>query len=136
MLTQYLIHNLIDFQNLLKNIITAILVKRKHYRVTGGGSFVYDIGLPLADPTLRTTLQRQHIDDSPLEIDKTITSMSIVQPDKRDDILFVNRCEDLTARPRRRINILDLYRTLNDRQIIPSHSVHSINMERISQMLH
>lgn len=121
---------------MLKNILSAIMLKRKHCRVTGGGSFVYDIGVPLADPALRTTLQRQQIDDSPIDIDKTITSMSVVQPDKRDDILFVSRCEDLIARPRRRINALDLYRVLGNRQCIASHSVHSINVERISHMLH
>lgn len=37
--------------------------------------------------------------------------------------------------PRRRITTLDLYKALMDKNVIPSHSVYSINIEKISSML-
>lgn len=101
---------------------------------------MYDIGAPFADPTLRTSLVRRAapIDDAPMEVDRTISSMSLVRPDKRDDVLFASACElmQLESRPKR-VNLLDLYRTLSDdRQLIPVHSVLTVNVERMSQMLH
>lgn len=37
--------------------------------------------------------------------------------------------------PRRRITTFDLYKALMDKNVIPSHSVYSINIEKISSML-
>lgn len=119
-----------------------MLLRRKHARVTGtGGHFIYDIGQPLADPSLRSTLVRRAapVDDAPLEIDRTIASPSRAsRADKRDDVLFVSACEQLDERrARRRINLLDLYGTLSgDRQLVPAHSVLAPNVERMAQMLH
>lgn len=121
---------------LLKNIISSILMKRKHYRVTCGGTYFYDIGHPLKDLTLCSTTARQQIDDAPVEIDRTISFLNMNRPPAtNDDSIFLTACEEVYHRPRRRINIVDLYNALQDRQIIPAHSVHAINVERISQML-
>lgn len=120
---------------LLKNIITTMLLKKKHYRVTCAGNYFYDIGHPLKDPTVRNTLARQQIDDAPIEIDKAIASSNLNRQLTNDDTTFLTACEDLHHRPKRRLNILDLYKALQDKQVIPAHSVHATNMERISQML-
>lgn len=85
---------------------------------------------------MRNTLSRQQIDNTPVEIDKAITSTNLNRPPANEENCFLTTCEEIVARPRRRINIFDLYKALQDRQIIPSHAVHAINIERISQLLH
>lgn len=111
-----------------------MLLKKKHYRVTGGGNYFYDIGHPLKDPTVRNTL-RQQIDDAPIEIDKAIASSNLNRVQTNDETIFLTACEDIHHVPKRRLNILDLYKALQDKQVIPAHSVYATNMERISQML-
>lgn len=51
---------------------------------------------------------------------------------------FFNACEQLDEQwPARRINAMDLYRTLSgDKGLVPAHSVLALSVERISQMLH
>lgn len=110
-------------------------MRRKNYRVTCAGTYFYDVGHPLKDPTLCNTTSRQQIDDAPVEIDKNISLSNQNRPPVNDDSIFLTACEEVYHRPRRRINIVDLYNVLQDRQIVPAHSVHAINVERISQML-
>lgn len=81
-------------QTLLKNIISAIIMKRKHYKVTGEGSFYYDIGAMLRDPSVRNTVTRQKVDDSPLELDKEITSPNFMRR-SNDDGIFLSACEEV-----------------------------------------
>lgn len=121
-------------QMLLKNILTAILMKKKNFKTANCGSFVYDIGAPAKDICVRNTVTRQKIDDSPLELDKEITSMNLLRKTNEETVLLTD-CEELYSFPRRRISLVDLYLTLQDRNIIPSHSIYSINLERISNML-
>lgn len=122
-------------QVLLKNILMAILMKRKGYKTTSGGEFAYDFGAPVKDIFTRNTVTRAKIDDSPIELDKEITSMNLPMR-VSDSTVVLAGCEELYHRPQKRITTLDLYLTLhNDRSVIPSHSIHSINMERISNLL-
>lgn len=122
-----------SFQLLLKNIISSIFLRKKHYRVTSGGRYFFDVGYPLKDPFTRNTVTRQPIDDTPIEIDKAITSMSINRPIYNDDSTFISACENIEPMLKRRITVQDVFNIMHDKNIIPSHSVHSINFEKISQ---
>lgn len=125
----------LQLQTLLKNILSAILKSRKHYRVTNNGNFFYDVGHPMKDPFLRNTATRQIIDDHPFEINKELSSTNFVRQ-SNDDSVFLASCENIYAPPtKNRITILDLYKALQDKNIIPCHSVYANNIERISQML-
>lgn len=144
-------------QNLLKNILTAVLLRRKHCRLSGThGHFAYDIGRPLADPSLRTTLSRRAapVDDAPHDIDlalgvssvgaglpaylQTLHQQQLMLLQQQKQINVINACEQLEERrPARRISVLDVYRTLSgERGLVPAHSVLAPNVERMSQMLH
>lgn len=122
----------LSVQSLLKSIVTAVLLQRKHCRVSGtDGRFAYDIGRPMADPQLRASLVRRPapVDDAPLDnVERSIGQ----------DAMFFSACEQVAVRrPPRRVNLLDLYRTLSgDRQLVPAHSVLALNVERIAQRLH
>ncbi|XP_036318529.1 transcriptional adapter 1-like [Rhagoletis pomonella] len=122
-------------QVLLKNLVSAIIMNRKHYKVTGDGSFYYDVGAPLKDPSLRNTVTRQKIDDGPLELDKEITSPNFLRRSNEDGI-FLSACEEVEPQKRELITLRDAQRAFNDHNLIASHSVYAINMERLTQMLH
>ncbi|XP_055371023.1 transcriptional adapter 1-like [Condylostylus longicornis] len=121
-------------QVLLKNILTAVITKRKHYKVNSDGKYFYDIGTPIKDPFLKNTISRQKIDDAPLELDREITSAHLLRRNN-DDVIFLSACEELYPIRKRLITVPDLYRALQDKNIIPSHTVYAVNMERIAQML-
>lgn len=80
-------------QTLLKNILTAVITKRKHCRITGDCKYLYDVGLPLKDPFLRNSITRNKIDDEPLELDKEISSVSLVRR-INDESVFLSACEE------------------------------------------
>lgn len=121
-------------QVLLKNILSSIIMKRQHYRVNSEGKYFYDVGQSIKDPFLKNTL-RHKIDDAPLELDKEITSAHLMRRNN-DDVAFLSSCEELYPLKRNIITVRDVYKALKDHNVIPSHSVYSINMERITQMLH
>jgi len=79
---------------LLKNLLSSIIMKRRHYKVTGGGAFYYDVGAQLKNPEIRNTVTRNKIDDGPLEIDKEITSPNFTIP-PNDAPVSLAACEDL-----------------------------------------
>lgn len=80
-------------QILLKNILTAVITKKKHYRATADRKYMYDIGAQLKDPFTRNTVTRQKIDDEPIEIDKEISSFSLARR-VNEDSLFLAACEE------------------------------------------
>ncbi|XP_075156410.1 transcriptional adapter 1-like [Haematobia irritans] len=122
-------------QVLLKNLISAIIMKKEHYKVTGEGSFFYDVGASLRDPSLRNTVTRQKLDDGPLELDKEITSPNFMRR-SNDDVTFLSACEEIHAKKTKEITLKDCQRAFNDHNLIPSHSVYAINMERLTQLMH
>lgn len=96
---------------------------------------MYDFGIPLKDPFIRNTASKQIIDDHPFEIDKEISSTNMMRR-INDESIFLSACENLYDPPvKGRITVLDLYKALQDRNVIPCHSVYANNIERISQML-
>ncbi|XP_037936963.1 transcriptional adapter 1-like [Teleopsis dalmanni] len=122
-------------QIFLKNLLSGIIMKLKHYKSTADGSFYYDVGATLRDPSLRNTVTRQKLDDTPLYLDKRITSPSVTQR-PNDDVVFLAACEEVTPPRTTLITLRELQIALKDRNLIGSHSIYSINMERITQMLH
>uniref|UniRef100_A0AAG5CTV1 Transcriptional adapter 1-like protein n=1 Tax=Anopheles atroparvus TaxID=41427 RepID=A0AAG5CTV1_ANOAO len=121
-------------QVLLKNILSAIITARKHYRITANGTFYYDVGSELKHPFVRNTVTRAKIDDEPMDLDKEITTVCHLKPPPGEST-FLASCGQSYPTVSRKINALELYRVLQDRNLISSHSVHSMNIERISSQL-
>lgn len=125
-------------QVLLKNIITAIILKKKHYRVTANGNYFYDVGHQMKDPFLRNTISRQKVTDERIDIDREILlrkEQKKFEGKPGEETIFLADCEEIQPVQQRRITALDVYNTLMDKNIIPAHSVYSLNIERISNML-
>nr|XP_040241545.2 transcriptional adapter 1-like [Anopheles coluzzii] len=119
-------------QVLLKNILSAVIMARKHYRVTANGTFYYDVGRGMDPMDVRNTVTKTKIDDEPMELDREILCYVKTPP---TDSTFLASCENLYPSVSRKINALELYRALQDRNLISSHSVYSMNIERISSQL-
>jgi len=81
-------------QVLLKDLLAAIIKKRKHYKTSGEGNFYYDVGAQLRDPSLRNTVTRQKVDDTPLEHDKELNTANFMRR-QNDDIVFLSACEQV-----------------------------------------
>lgn len=81
-------------QVLLKDLLSAIIKKRKHYKTSGEGNFYYDVGAQLRDPSLRNTVTRQKVDDTPLEHDKELNTANFMRR-QNDDIVFLSACEQV-----------------------------------------
>ncbi|XP_017860111.1 PREDICTED: transcriptional adapter 1-like isoform X1 [Drosophila arizonae] len=122
-------------QVLLKDLIASIIKKRKHYKTTGEGNFFYDVGAQLRDPSLRNTVTRQKVDDTPLEHDKELNTANFMRR-QNDDIVFLSACEQVFPCERTVITLKDCQRAFRDRNLIGSHTVYSLNMERLNMMMH
>eukprot|EP00099_Drosophila_melanogaster_P024839 NP_723703.1 transcriptional adaptor 1-2 [Drosophila melanogaster] len=122
-------------QVLLKDLLSAIIKKRKHYKTSGEGNFYYDVGAPLRDPSLRNTVTRQKVDDTPLELDKELNTANFMRR-QNDDVTFLSACEEVQPTERTVITLKDCQLALRDRNLIGSHAVYSINMERLNMMMH
>lgn len=120
---------------LLKNILTAVIKARKHYRTTNMGRFFYDVGCTYKSPYIRNTVTRQIIDDQPFEVDREVSSTSLLHR-TNDDSFFLAACENTQQTPiNSRVTMKDLYTALQDKNLIPCQSVYANNIERISQLL-
>ncbi|XP_017107368.2 transcriptional adapter 1 [Drosophila bipectinata] len=122
-------------QVLLKDLLSAIIKKRKHYKTSGEGNFYYDVGAPLRDPSLRNTVTRQKVDDTPLELDKELNTANFMRR-QNDDVVFLSACEEIVPSERTVITLKDCQLAFRDRNLIGSHAVYSINMERLNMMMH
>lgn len=118
-----LITFLLFLKIVMKNILTSCIKQRKNYRVTSDRKFYFDIGCQFKDPNLRNTLTRQKIDDEMLELDVFARKSS-------DDTFYLASYEECDH-PRRKITLYDIYKTLRDRNVIPSHSINTMTMEKI-----
>lgn len=108
---------------------------RKNYRITNSGRFIYDVGCEYKSPYVRNTATRQIIDDHPFEVDREVSSTSLLHR-MNNDSLFLADCENGHQLPiNSRVNMKDLYNALQDKNLIPCHSVYANNIERISQLL-
>ncbi|ALC42800.1 Ada1-2 [Drosophila busckii] len=118
-------------RQMLKNLIAGIIKSRKHYKTSGDGNFYYDVGAQLRDPSLRNTVTRQKLDDAPLELDKEQQRHQL-----DNDILALSACEQVLPNERIVITLRDCQDALRDRNLIGSHAIYSINMERLNMMMH
>lgn len=122
-------------QILLKNILTAMIRARKNCRTTNSGRFFYDVGCEYKSPYVRNTATRQIIDDHPFEVDREVASTSLYHR-TNDNLFFLAACENShETLAKSRVTMKDLYHALQDRNLIPCHSVYANNIERISQLL-
>ncbi|XP_030384377.1 transcriptional adapter 1-like [Scaptodrosophila lebanonensis] len=122
-------------QVLLKDLLAAIIKKRKHYKTSGEGNYYYDVGAQLRDPSLRNTVTRQKVDDAPLELDKELNTANFMRR-QNDDVVFLSACEQVYPSERTIITLKDCQNAFRDRNLIGSHAVQSINMERLNAMMH
>lgn len=111
-------------QMMLKNILSHCIRQRKHYRVTSDKKFYFDVGCELKDPTIRNCITRQKLD---LEY-PTIEKKAV------DDSIFLSAHEENVHR-RRKISLLDIYKTLRDKNVIPSHSISMLSIERLTTLI-
>ncbi|XP_031625307.1 transcriptional adapter 1-like [Contarinia nasturtii] len=122
-------------QKLLKNLLTAVIIARKDYRTTGSGGFFYDVGCEYKNPYTQNTATRQTIDDFPFEVDREVSSTSLMHR-MNDDSFYLSACETNHQTPvNGRITMKHLHIALQDKNLIPVHSVYANNMERITQLL-
>lgn len=111
-------------QMMLKNILSHCIRQRKHYRVTSDKKFYFDVGCQLKDPTVRNTITRQKIDlEYPTIEKKTV-----------DDSIYLSAHEE-NLHIRKKITLLDIYKTLRDKNVIPSHSIAMLSIERLTTLV-
>lgn len=108
----------------LKNILSHCIRQKKHYRITSDKKFYYDVGCELKDLTVRNTLTRQKIDMEPPTIEKK----------PADDIAYMSAYEG-TSHKHRKISLMDIYKTLQDRNVVPSHSIAMLTIERLTTLI-
>ena len=82
-------------QIVLKNILTAVITKRKHYKTTSNKSFIFDVGAQLEHPFTRNTVTRRIVDDEPVELDKEIYTVNVNKVVGNTDAMFLASCEEL-----------------------------------------
>lgn len=111
-------------QMMLKNILSSCIRQRKHYRITSNKRFYYDVGCEMKDPTVRNTITRQKLDSEVPTIEKKIA----------DDSLYLSAHEE-TSHLRRKISLMDIFKTLRDKNVIPSHSIAMLSIERLTTMI-
>lgn len=111
-------------QMMLKNILSHCIRQRKHYRMTSDKKFYYDVGCEMKDLNVRSTITRQKID----------SEMPTIEKKSADDSIFLSAYED-SSRLRKKISLMDLYKTLRDKNVIPSHSISMLSIERLTTNL-
>jgi len=111
-------------QMMLKNILSHCIRQRKHYRVTSDKKFYFDVGCKQKDPTVRNTITKQKIDLEYPTIERKIC----------DDSIYLSAHED-TSHFRQKISLLDIYKTLQDKNVIPSHSISMLTIERLTTQI-
>lgn len=107
-------------QMLLKNILSSCIRQRKHYRITSNKKFYYDVGCELKDPTLT----RQKLDLEIPTIEKKLA----------DDSVYLSAHEE-TMHLRRKISLMDIFKTLHDKNVVPSHSIAMLSIERLTTLI-
>ncbi|CRL06173.1 CLUMA_CG019159, isoform A [Clunio marinus] len=112
-------------QMMLKNILSHCIRQKKHYKVTSDKKFYFDVGCELKDPTIRNTLTRQKID----------SEIPTVERKPADDSICLSAHEDSSYNHRRNISLMDVYKTLRDRNVIPSHSIAMLSIERLTTLI-
>lgn len=111
----------VGVQMMLKNILSHCIRQRKHYRMTSDKKFYYDVGCEMKDLNVRSSITRQKID----------SEMPTIEKKSADDSIFLSAHES-SSHLRRKISLLDIYKTLRDKNVIPSHSIAMLSIERLT----
>lgn len=111
-------------QMMLKNILSHCIRQRKNYRVTSDKKFYYDVGCEFKNLDVRNTVTRQKID----------SEIPTIERKAQDDSIYLSAHED-TSHQRRKISLLDIYKTLSDKNVIPSHSISILSIERLTTLI-
>jgi transcriptional adapter 1 len=111
-------------QVMLKNIVSHCIRQRKNYRVTSDKKFYYDIGCEHKSLDIRNTITRQKVD----------SEIPPVERKAQDDSIFLSAHEE-SSYLRRKISLLDIYKTLRDKNVIPSHSISMLSIERLTTLV-
>jgi len=122
----------------LRTIVTALLCSRNPYREREG--VIHSVGTPVPNPWLRNTQASLRRAASSAATQATLLNEAGIAPidppiaDKAEaDAVYAAACAGAIGdKNRRHLSLFDLLATLqNDRSIIPSHTVYSINIERV-----
>lgn len=114
----------VGVQMVLKNILSHCIRQRKHFRVTSDKKFYFDVGCEFKDPTIRNTLTRQ-------KIDLEVPPIERKNPD--DSNYFSAHQESFNSK--KKISLLDIYKSLQDKNVIPSHSISLLSIERLTTLI-
>ena len=128
----------------LRRLVTAVVRSRNSWRERNGMGHGHGVGAP--DPwLLNTQTRRQHMlhSSQAAALQATILNSVCVAPVNSEDIDktetegLYNMALGVKRKHSRPLDLFDLMSALKkDRAVIPSHSVYSINMERIVMKLH
>jgi len=121
----------------LRTIVTALLCSRNPWRARSGVR--HGVGTPVPNPWLRNTQSRFRRAASVTATEATLLNEAGLAPSDppvadRDtaEAVFQAACGGHIEKNKRPLSLFDLMATLqNDRSVLPSHTVYSINMERI-----
>lgn len=123
-------------QIFLKNILTAILTKRKEFSVREG-SFIHSIGNPVPSSWKRnTTYIIQPCDYSPTEVidpygQVPTTRQNFEEAEQATAFSFACSLQNTSA-SLKPVNIADLQHTLKiHKNLISNHTIYATNMERL-----
>lgn len=111
-------------QMILKNILSHCIRQRKHYRITSDKKFYYDVGCEIKDVGVRNTITRQKIDSEIPRFERKAA----------DDSIYLSSHEE-SRRCKQKISLLDIYKTLRDKNVIPSHSIAMLSVERLTTLI-
>lgn len=111
-------------QMILKNILSKCIRQKKHFKISSDRKFYYDVGCEFKDPTLRNTVTKQKLD------------MDVMQVERRNqDESSYYSTHDSSSTPKHRITLMDIYKTLQDKNLIPSHSISLLSIERLTTVM-
>ncbi|XP_061706617.1 transcriptional adapter 1-like [Cydia pomonella] len=128
-------------QNFLKNIISAVVTQRKGYKLRNK-NFTYDVGGDMPNMWLRNTAKLYDPQgDGRVEVDDAVDGLGPRCPPTIDEVEHATAYEIACSVPNPspnddKLTIDEFYNTLlTHRNVIASHSVYAVNMERLAVML-
>ncbi|KAI8440036.1 hypothetical protein MSG28_001470 [Choristoneura fumiferana] len=127
-------------QNFLKNVITAVLSQRKGYKLRNK-HFMYDVGGDMPNMWLRNSAKLYDPqNDGRVDVDDAADALGPRCPPTIDEVEHSAAFEIACSAPMEpndeKLTIDEFYNTLlTHRNVIASHSVYAVNMERLAVIL-
>ncbi|KAK4025290.1 transcriptional adapter 1 [Daphnia magna] len=127
----------------LRELIVAIVTNRKGYRIREN-KVIYSIGQPTLNPWLHnswsvhdSTSNSYGTEISQLAEPPHVPAIPQTIQNAERDSAFYLACTSEQVTSLQPISVLDVFQTLQvKKSVIPWHTVHAVNMERISQRLY